>query len=328
MTYRKNVAIYANASQKTGYGHVMRQIALIEVLLSKQHEVTLFYRDLAPLLHCKLTNMGVDLKFVVDEAALVTMLSSTDILIVDDYALSENTLSKLNLTVKKMVFFDDGAYLNPLEFDLIVNPSDVVETIHRASKVLQGPAYRLIRSEFKSHRTRESVIEKSVFISLGGTDVKMLTPELCKQFVTSSDIAKLVVAVSSGCSEKTLTLLNSLQQNDKFELHINHPNLARLMSEADIAITSAGGSLFELMYLGVPTIALVLVDNQSQALDSSLNNSAYQCIDFRNEHADLTNVGQQALFLLKSADIKKKLSLLGQQAVDGLAVERIIEALN
>lgn len=323
-----NIAIYANASQQIGYGHVMRQIALIEVLLNKQHKVTLFYRDLAPQLHGKLIGMGVVLKRVVDEVALVTMLSKADILIVDDYALSNETIIKLKNTVKQIVIFDDGTYQEPLEFDLIVNPSDVVDTIHKAPKVLQGLDYRLIRSEFKSHRTRESVIEKSVFISLGGTDVKMLTPELCKQFVTSSDITKLVVAVSSGCSEKTLTLLNSLQQNDKFELHINHPNLARLMIGADIAITSAGGSLYELMYLGVPTIALALVDNQSQALDSPLNNTAYQCIDFRNEQADLANVVKKALFLLKSADTKKQLSLHGQQAIDGLAAERIIEALN
>lgn len=322
------IAIYANASQQIGYGHVMRQIALIEVLLNKQHKVTLFYRDLAPQLHGKLSGMGVVLKCAVDEIALVTMLSKADILIVDDYALSNETIIQLKNTVKQLVIFDDGTYQEPLEFDLIVNPSDVVDTIHKAPRVLQGLDYRLIRSEFKSYRARERFIEKSIFISLGGTDVKMLTPELCQQLVASNDITKLVVAVSSSCSENTLTLLKRLKQHAKFELHIDYPNLARLMSEADIAITSAGGSLYELMYLGVPTIALVLVDNQSQALDSSLNNTAYQCIDFRNEQPDFANVVKQALFLLNSADKKRKLSLYGQQAIDGMAAERIIEALD
>jgi len=321
------IAIYANASQQIGYGHVMRQIAMIEVLLNKQHKVTLFYRDLGPQLHGKLTEMGVVLKSVVDEVALVTMLSNADTLIVDDYVLSNETITKLKKTVRQLVIFDDGTYQELLECDLIVNPSDAVDTIHKAPRVLKGLDYRLIRSEFKSYRARESFIEKSIYISLGGTDVKMLTPELCQQLVANNDITKLVVAVSSSCSENTLTLLNRLKQHDKFELHIDYPKLAKLMSEADIAITSAGGSLYELMYLGVPTIALVLVDNQSQALNSSLNNTAYQCIDFRNEQTDFANVVKQALFLLNSADKKRKLSLYGQQAIDGMAAERIIEAL-
>ncbi len=56
----------------------------------------------------------------------------------------------------------------------------------------------------------------------------------------------------------------------RLEVHLDTPHMARLMGRAGMAVAAAGSTLWELAVMGVPSVALVVVDNQSPALLSPI----------------------------------------------------------
>lgn len=320
------VFIYANASRKLGFGHIMRQIALIEALIDQNQQVFLLCHEITQELVLKLEATGVKVCQLEAEVDWVQKLPEMNTLIVDDYNVSDADFEQLRKKAKRLVLFDDNTYLNLPFLDLIINPSDFNKTDLRANKTLQGSDFRLVRSEFIPYRSRLRFKPGYIFVCLGGSDAQALSVAICKMLLTSQQVTKIVLAVSSTCDHRTLYALEGLKSSTKFELHIDSNKLPMLMSDADIAITGAGGSLYELMFLGVPSIALVVADNQSQALYSPLNNNAYSAIDGREE-IDIINIVDTALLLLDSADKKNVYTQQSAKVVDGLAASRICDAI-
>ena len=51
-------------------------------------------------------------------------------------------------------------------------------------------------------------------------------------------------------------------RDSRMELHIDPPNMAQLMTNADMAIGAGGTTSWERCCLGLPTVLVVLADNQ------------------------------------------------------------------
>lgn len=326
IVYKLKIAFYANASPMLGYGHIMRQLALMEHIIEEGYEVKLYSMVLCLDVKNKLDTLGVDVVFL-NEETFPQCIEKVSVLVLDDYNLTEAQLAVLRLRANTLILFDDNTYSAPLKLDLVVNPSDVFSSIHHATVKLQGVKYRLIREEFTRHTLSSLPIEGSVLICLGGTDVRMLTPALCHSLLQKDVVTHVHVLTSSSISEDSLAKLKSLQDQSRLTLHINSDDIATLMKTTDIAITGAGGCLYELLYLGVPSIAVVLAENQKQAFDSKLNNAAYIAVDMRSGIANIEDVINKALFLLLSVDKKQSVAKNAQQQLDGYAAERIFDAI-
>jgi UDP-2,4-diacetamido-2,4,6-trideoxy-beta-L-altropyranose hydrolase len=102
--------------------------------------------------------------------------------------------------------------------------------------------------------------------------------------------------------------------------------MAALMAGADLAIAGAGTTTWELAYMGVPTLLVVLADNQ-EALAAAMA-EAGACVNLGWHHAlreATTTAIVQALRV--DAARRRQLGAVGHAKVDGQGGRRILEAM-
>ena len=105
-----------------------------------------------------------------------------------------------------------------------------------------------------------------------------------------------------------------------------HPELKNLMDSADIAISAAGSTTYELAACGVPSILLVVAENQKRLAEEAekqgiaINLGCSDKID-RN-HLFLT-----LDVLLADHHLRQKIACQGQTRIDGRGAERVAEVL-
>jgi spore coat polysaccharide biosynthesis predicted glycosyltransferase SpsG len=98
------------------------------------------------------------------------------------------------------------------------------------------------------------------------------------------------------------------------------------MTWADIAISAAGGTCWELAYLGVPTILIVLTSDQSPNASAISRKGAALNLGW---HANLSprQVGDEVKSLANSVERRRELSERGQKLVDGHGPARVVACI-
>jgi UDP-2,4-diacetamido-2,4,6-trideoxy-beta-L-altropyranose hydrolase len=162
--------------------------------------------------------------------------------------------------------------------DLLLDPSlgrqagDYV-----GAESLTGPTFALVRPEFAvarpaalARRARADGVE-TVLVSLGLTDVGAITWRVVAALAPVLGERRLTVAL--GSAAPSLPAMQTLAAADpRIDLHVDARDMAGLAARADLAIGAGGSSAWERCVVGLPTIALVLADNQrdnSLALDAA-----------------------------------------------------------
>jgi UDP-2,4-diacetamido-2,4,6-trideoxy-beta-L-altropyranose hydrolase len=106
-------------------------------------------------------------------------------------------------------------------------------------------------------------------------------------------------------------------------LHIDPPDMARLMTEADIAVGAGGTTTWERCCLGLPAVVVVLADNQ---LSIARILSEYGAIRIVKQ----TEIDNSLFNVVKELDESNRLSLMScaaSQVVDGSGVERVLASM-
>lgn len=147
----------------------------------------------------------------------------------------------------------DYAGLIPADAQLLLGPS------HAAL----SPAFAALRETALARRANTSEVER-VLVSLGLTDVGGITARVVAALLPVLGERTLDVVV--GGQAPSLPALRALAAADpRLSLHIDSRDMAGLTAAADLAIGAAGSSSWERCVLGLPTLSLVLADNQRQA---------------------------------------------------------------
>ena len=255
---------------------------------------------------------------------------SPDWLIVDHYAIDEMWQIELQGTYKKLMVIDDLGDRRQL-CDLLVDQNygstlDKYQSlVPRHCEILVGSNYALLRPEFALWR--ESSLNrrlkpnlKNILISLGGVDPDNYTEhvlEALKQSILPKDVLVTVIMGS------TAPHLQSVQQQAqtvpyKTEIKVNVSNMAELMANADLAIGAAGATTWERCCLGLPSIQIVIAENQKAIAEFLAEKNAIKLI------VQLPEISGQ---LASSQDWMKDVSQMASLICDGLGVTKVIKAM-
>jgi spore coat polysaccharide biosynthesis predicted glycosyltransferase SpsG len=104
-------------------------------------------------------------------------------------------------------------------------------------------------------------------------------------------------------------------------------SVAGLMSEADLAVSAGGQTLYELAATGCPAIAISVAENQDVPL-AALEDAG--CVRVAGRMADgdvLMRLQGLLRALIGDAESRFAMSMAGQRLVDGNGVARVLEAL-
>ncbi|MCF7515004.1 hypothetical protein L3V43_15620 [Pseudoalteromonas sp. L23] len=322
-----NFFIYANSSQKLGLGHVMRQNVLASELLDRGYAVTFVYSAKSDEQHPTRIHSAADYIYV-ESICLLKPLETPSMLIIDDYELSEPQWLHCIEVADKVIFFDDEVGRPKLKVDLAINMSGSGSNGSQSKLYIAGSKYRLIRREFRKFRDVNYAHSRNlenaiVTVMLGANDAKALLPSVCECLTAVKRIKKIKVLTTLDKSALKKQLLQKKIPLEKIEILSKAANLAQEMKCCNFAVCAAGGALYEYLLLGVPTIALIVADNQQSALSFPKSEQSFVALDFRNAFDSNAFIENINTFLNQNV-LLDRLSMLAKSSIDGLGAQRIV----
>jgi spore coat polysaccharide biosynthesis predicted glycosyltransferase SpsG len=109
------------------------------------------------------------------------------------------------------------------------------------------------------------------------------------------------------------------------EVKTNVNNMAQLMADSDLAIGAAGGSSWERCCLGLPTLSVVLAENQRNGAAALEQSGSVKLLGSVN---DIPYNLQSMLNSLVTSDATSQLSKKSCLVADGQGASRVKDALS
>lgn len=265
---------------------------------SEQADIAVTSREPAPLLHAD----WLGAPWAIDATQTGTVLDTIrpDWLVVDHYALDHDWEHTLQPYYQRLMVMDDLADRPHLNADILLDQtlgrqdSDYRALVNPTTNLLLGAQYALLRPEFAAWREaslkrRDTPELKSILVNLGGVDKDNVTADVLQALVASELPADCEVTVVMGASAPHLTSVQQQAQASGLNIRVlsGVSNMAELMAHADFAIGAAGSTAWERCCLGLPSVMVVLAQNQ-QMIANEL--SRIGACDVIPAHAILTEL--------------------------------------
>ena len=258
------VCIITEGSAKLGFGHISRCTSLYQAFEEKKIIPNFIINgdDIASSMEVK---NYIILDWAKNELALIKQIKNSEIAIVDSYLAGFPIYEKIVENVKLAVFIDDNMRINYPHGIVINGNVHALELNYYKSpgiEYLLGSQYSMLKKDFWDIPLRSVDNEiKTILITLGGSDLRNLTPKILK--LLTDEFPEIFKKVIIGSSFKNIMEIENVA--DKSSELIYFPLTPRMKKEilaSDIAITTGGQTVYELAALGVPTITIAVADNQ------------------------------------------------------------------
>lgn len=315
------ILIRADGGINIGMGHIMRTSVLADYLsefaeviyLCKNGDEFLVGRDYIRKKGFKV--IEVNRNRIIDEISNI----QGDCLITDSYDVNESYFDEIKKGFAVTGYIDD---LNKHRYnvDFIINQNsyaeDFVYKTNKDTKFFLGSKYALLRKEFLNlpkKSIRKNV--QDIMITLGGSDNNNLTKAIIDNISNVFTDVNLHVVIGPSFIYKQA--LRAMESN-KIILY-NNPRMSDIMQKCDIAIAACGSTLYELAASGIPTIGVVVVDNQKRAAKKM------EDLGIILYAKSIQNVADN----IEKLDYQKRMYMakLGQNLVDGLGGIRIAKEI-
>lgn len=260
-----------------------------------------------------------------------------DWLVIDHYALHKEWTDRVACEHTKILVIDDLAD-RVHRADVLLDQSlgriatDYKQLVPPECEVLVGTQYALLRPEFLDYRdysiqrkqTSQGVC--SLLINLGGVDKDNLTCRIL-QAIEQSDLPNSCrITVVMGATAPWVSQVKRLARTLPYdvEVAVNVSDMAARMSQADLAIGAAGSTSWERCCLGLPTLMLVLADNQTEIASHLERAGASSTLNALDLETSLISVLSTI-----SADPKvlNAMSKAASALVDGKGVQRLVNSI-
>ena len=348
----------ADASIDIGSGHVMRCLALAFALKEKGHSCVFICREHKGNLISFIQKKGFEVKILAieinndstkkhrlfhsswlgatqqqDAQACILFLRDImpDWIIVDHYALDSEWEEKISVYCKSIFVIDDlvdRKHCCDILLDQTLNRQSIDYkdlVISAKTQVLAGTDFALLRPEFSQWREyslnrRANPVLKKILVNLGGVDKDNIT-QLVLEELEKSDLANYIsVDVIMGASAPHRDKIEQFAKMTKLAVtvSVNVSNMAEKLAEADLAIGAAGSSSWERCCLGVPTLLLVLANNQNDIAIALDKQSVAKKVDLSYMGNILNTI---------SLDELKLMIEHSKNLVDGKGIQRVLKII-
>lgn len=345
------VAFRVDASVEIGSGHVMRCLTLADYLkkagatcyficrehdghmashiCSREHEVFLLPNPLDLVESGHLTHaawLGCEQSVDADETLQSIVELGVEWMVVDHYGLDREWETIFRERGMRLLVIDDLADRDH-DCDVLLDQTfrrDAAAYETRVSKdciVLTGTDYALLRPEFVETRTRSlerrcTAGLKEMLINLGGVDKDNFTGDVLACLADMSLPPDLEITVVLGPLSPWVGAVkraaNDLTCN--VQVIVGSNEIASLMARADLAIGAAGSTSWERCALGLPTIQIVIADNQRAIAENLAAAGAIKLI---------STVSDLPLFIATATSWMDDVSRVCREIVDGKGVGRV-----
>ncbi len=252
---KKKIFIKADSSKKIGMGHLYRSAAIAYDLAHHSPIIfsnirgdknlsSEFFKDSLYQFHPVQSD---------EEFVKIAHAEKPELIILDQLNTTVDYIISLKKSNAKVITFEDMGK-GAKESDLLI--SDLYKNYEiKEEKQLHGIENSIMNPTFEWIKTKENINSKvnNILIIFGGTDPLNLSLKTLRALEKVNYKGNITLIQGMGKKEKIESL-------DKFKLNgevLNNVTfMPEIMMKADLAISSAGRTVTELMKVGVPTLCM------------------------------------------------------------------------
>lgn len=255
---KKKILFHIIASKKVGLGHAYRSLSIAN-LINENFNIYFLVKKSHYKVVSKLYKNKYKILIYNSLTELKKILKINFAIIVNDKL--DNSLHYMQSLKKfrssKIINIEDsgsGLHLSDIKINEL---GDLKNNIIK--NTFYGYKYFLLRDEFyKEHRYKIRKRIKNILISFGGTDPSNYTLRTLMAINKLIDKnTKITIVAGPGYSQKkSLKYYLNKNNSNNVDFYDSTGFMAKLMSNADLAICSNGRTLIELAYMRVPSITI------------------------------------------------------------------------
>lgn len=333
------VLFVTEASAQIGGGHVMRCLALATELACRGADVRFAVNEVAPLYVPSIARSRFPVETIATFGAAEAIAEhegGVEAIICDSYSCDAEIERRFRPVARTIVVLDDLAD-RPHDCDLLIDTTygrrreDYDGLTPPDAQILVGAGYALLRPEFLALREeslRRRAIGggiKRILVSLGLTDVGGVTARVVAALSRLDLDAHINIVISPNASSRQ-DLERLAAKDARLMLHIDPPEIARLMAEADLAVGAGGTTSWERCCMGLPTVLLVLADNQ-RLVAQKLAEAGAALVAQGNADAVLEEMTAKVAALAGDRGLLSRISANAAKTVDGEGARRAASAI-
>jgi len=257
-----------------------------------------------------------------------------DWLVVDHYAIDQRWEELLAAHYRQLLVIDDLAD-RPHRCSLLLDqnlgrrPQDYSGLVPDHCQVLTGPHYSLLRPEFAAlrpyslKRRQTHTALRQLLITMGGVDQPNATRQVLQALKACALPQACRISVVMGLTAPFLQDVRELadQMPWSTEVVVNVSDMAQRIADSDLVIGAAGSTSWERCCLGVPTLMVVLAENQQIGAQGMEAAHAARLIGGVNDIAKHLPLAVAELIETKS---RSRMSLAASAVTDGRGVDKVV----
>lgn len=323
------VYILTEAGKNVGFGHLMRMMGICQAFETKNIRPTFIINgDESVVEYLKETDYEI-FNWLDNQERLFDMIKDADIAIIDSYMADDAIYEKISNLVKLPVYYDDN---NRIEYPsgVVVNGNihakDLVYPKRDVINYLLGLEYLPLRKEFwdvPEKKVREKV--EAIMVTFGGDDSRNMTPKVLKLLAENYPNIKKNVIIGKGF-KNIKEIEKASDENTVLNYFPDAQKMKEVMLESDIAISAGGQTLYELARVGVPTVAVIVADNQIGNVTNFLCKNLIYHSEFYSD-SNLNKNIKKSVFDLFEYEKRTRINIMLRNQLDGLGQNRLIEHL-
>jgi len=353
------VAVRVDASRAIGTGHVRRCLALAHTLRAQGDEVAFVTRDLGVDSAGMIRGAGFDRILTlpapdgassapdprVPHSAWAQVTQEQDIedtlvvlgdwapdwVLVDSYAFDASWHRSVAAGLSCAIAVIDDLADRPLECSLVIDHTCAPDHCEKyaavidaeRTKILGGPSFALLGpayAEADRHAPCDRV--RSIGIFMGGVDGDGHSLGALEA-IDQAGFSGPVEVVATRAHPKLAVLRDRVLARPNTSLSLDLPDLAGFFARHDLQIGAGGGASFERCCIGVPTVLVVVADNQNSVAPRLAAHGAAAPADGPGVDA----IAEAICALMNNPSKRRDLAAKSRALVDGHGAARVAKAM-
>jgi UDP-2,4-diacetamido-2,4,6-trideoxy-beta-L-altropyranose hydrolase len=265
----KRILFRADGNSQTGMGHIMRSLALAEMLgdtdrgfeqrfaVQQPSEVVLklFAKKGIPVIRLATNSLDEFLPHV----------TADDVVVLDGYAYDEAFQRAVRKQAHKLVFIDDLMQGKQVADVVINHAGDVTPADYQTepyTKLLLGAGYALVNPAFQQ-KAQPKNGENKAFVNMGGADPHNVSREVVELLLTQH--AGLHITVALGAENPHVDTFADLPKDRlSIQQNLSAKQMARSIGGSGLSVVAASTIAYEVATVSRPMVIIQTADNQSR----------------------------------------------------------------
>ena len=256
-------------------------------------------------------------------------------IVIDGYSFGSQYQCELKAGGKKLLVVDDHGCASPYSADLVLNHSlqaapEMYANRAAGTRLLLGPRYAMLRREFRAWRSWERNIPQAarkLLVTMGGSDPANITCNVIAAIRQLAGRDLETVVLIGGSNPHRTEIEAAAREAANLRVVCDTNSMADLIAWADAAVAGAGTTFWEMAFLGLPAILLVLAENQTcVAQGAETANAAWNLGDAAA--VSVETIAARLNAMLDSPQTRGELSANARALVDGRGADRVVAFLS